>query len=408
MLKFFPAPYPSEWWYSVLCRYHVRSGHENHATTIRELYGTVHCNHGRLMPGSSLVEILCQLPSSYPTFEEIYFDHTLAPYLLRFYPQEKKQQVYVQIKSGKASGITTLETKGLTDDTGLKYCPRCYKEDEQAFGESYWHREHQIPLMSVCPKHGCRLMACSLPFARLSELFVPLCGVECSSPEDDQIPEWEYKLAQTLNQFLSLPYFTGSTMGYNNLVTVLFSQGYGTGKIQRGSNTLDANHIIAAVQSTFGREIANHYFHNHGQAIMYRIGKWALTSPERYAILSVLAGISPVQLFGPEIESEDTLLVKLLDYKRNGTVYKKEVLAAELGITPSKLDSLAAKYGVEPFWTQLDRANKHTEVLRITLTPAEKELCGKAAKLSGDSRLAVFARTILIHSAREILEKKEL
>lgn len=33
MLTYFPTPYPGEWWYSVLCRYHVRSGHAKHQTT---------------------------------------------------------------------------------------------------------------------------------------------------------------------------------------------------------------------------------------------------------------------------------------------------------------------------------------------------------------------------------------
>ena len=38
MLTCFPTPYPDEWWYSVLCRYHTRSGNTKQQTTIRELF----------------------------------------------------------------------------------------------------------------------------------------------------------------------------------------------------------------------------------------------------------------------------------------------------------------------------------------------------------------------------------
>lgn len=38
MLHYFPTPYPDELWYSVLCRYHVRSGNRESATTFRELF----------------------------------------------------------------------------------------------------------------------------------------------------------------------------------------------------------------------------------------------------------------------------------------------------------------------------------------------------------------------------------
>ena len=38
-------------------------------------------------------------------------------------------------------------------DKYLRYCPLCVQEDEQLFGEPYWHREHQFPSLTVCVKH---------------------------------------------------------------------------------------------------------------------------------------------------------------------------------------------------------------------------------------------------------------
>lgn len=51
MLTCFPTPYPDEWWYSVLCRYHTRSGNPKQQTTIRELFhGSISASVGAVYP----------------------------------------------------------------------------------------------------------------------------------------------------------------------------------------------------------------------------------------------------------------------------------------------------------------------------------------------------------------------
>ena len=42
-------------------------------------------------------------------------------------------------------------------DMNLKYCPLCVREDRQLYGETYWHRKHQIRNMQTCYKHKCML-----------------------------------------------------------------------------------------------------------------------------------------------------------------------------------------------------------------------------------------------------------
>ena len=77
MLTYFPSPYPDEWWYSVLCRYHVRSGHSKYATTISELYGGRPMVHGRLVPGGDCAVILSNLPSGVQSIDDVLQNHTL-------------------------------------------------------------------------------------------------------------------------------------------------------------------------------------------------------------------------------------------------------------------------------------------------------------------------------------------
>ena len=44
----------------------------------------------------------------------------------------------------------------------LRFCPMCVKEDREVYGETYWHRKHQIRNMSICTKHKCRLKESSV------------------------------------------------------------------------------------------------------------------------------------------------------------------------------------------------------------------------------------------------------
>ena len=56
----------------------------------------------------------------------------------------------------------------------LRYCPLCVKEEREKYGETYWHRKHQIRNMNVCARHQCRLMESSVPVkSELSYTFYP-------------------------------------------------------------------------------------------------------------------------------------------------------------------------------------------------------------------------------------------
>ena len=62
MIPFFPAPYPDELWYSVICRYHIRSGNPSFKYSIRELYGANHINVPVELSGA-LTPLLNALPT---------------------------------------------------------------------------------------------------------------------------------------------------------------------------------------------------------------------------------------------------------------------------------------------------------------------------------------------------------
>lgn len=398
MLTYFPTPYPGEWWYSVLCRYHVRSGHSKYATTINELYGGRPMVHGRLIPGGDCATILSNLPPGVLSINDVLANHTLLPYYTRFFEANKKQQVWKALRAGRGSGITSVRTL-MTDGTeGLKFCPNCYLLDTRKYGEAYWHRVHQIPLLGYCPMHKIPLVTVPIKFARLSEVFLPLGSVHCQEAEHGEKAPWMEPLADMIAALLYGDY--APTVGYNNLHTALISHGYGEDRISR-YQSIDVGKVQRAVMEYYGGEIYEQYFSRLSAAVMSRLMHWKLSSPERYALLAVMVGLDADTLFGPALDVTDLLLERLLSYKEAGVVYGKNDLAAKMGIQPGQLDSLAAKYHIEPFWRQIRQ--ERNRCIRLLLTNSEYEAISQAAQESGGTPLAVFARTIIL----DVLKNKE-
>ena len=398
MLTYFPTPYPGEWWYSVLCRYHVRSGNPKHATTINELCGGRPMVHGRLVPGGDCAAILSNLPPGVLLLNDVLANHTLLPYYTRFFPMDKKQQVWEALRAGRGSGITSVRTQMPDGTEGLKYCPNCYLLDTQEYGEPFWHRVHQIPLLGYCPMHKIPLVTVPIKFARLSEVFLPLISVYCQRAEHGEIAPWMEPLADMIAALLYGDYTP--TVGYNNLHTALINAGCRVDKISE-HQALSVAKIQQAAREYYGTQIYEQYFASLSAAVLSRLISWHLSSPERYALLAVMVGLDADTLFGPAIEPIDPLLERLLSYKEAGVVYGKNDLAAKMGIQPGQLDSLAAKYHIEPFWRQIRQ--ERNRCIRLLLTNSEYEAISQAAQESGGTPLAVFARTIIL----DVLKNKE-
>lgn len=398
MLTYFPSPYPDEWWYSILCRYHVRSGHPKHATTISELYNGRPMVHGRLVPGGDCTAVLSNLPPGVLSIDDVLANHTLLPYYTRFFQADKKRQVWDALRAGHGSGITSVRMQMPDGVEGLKYCPMCYQADTAQYGEPYWHSVHQIPLLPLCPIHKIQLVSVPIKFARLSELFLPLISIRSSDSEKVKIAPWMESLTGMIAALLYGDY--APTVGYNNLRTALINAGYGMDKISK-YQTLSVVKIQQAARRYYGTQIYEQYFAHLSAAILSRLTKWQLSSPERYALIAVMIGLDADILFGPAIEPIDPLLAQLLQYRETGIIYGKNDLAIRMGIQPKQLDSLAQKYNVQPYWRQI-RQNRN-RCIRLLLTESEYDVIAQAAKENGNTPLAVFVRSVIL----EVLKNKE-
>ena len=172
MLAYFPTPYPGEWWYSVLCRYHVRSGNQQSQTTTKELFpGRVLAPIGALLPNSTIREIVDQLPDVFDA-KTLIEQHTLFPYQMRVHFLQEKQTVLERLERGER--VSFNRTACTSSEWRARYCPLCVEEDRKQYGEAYWHLAHQISLMEVCPIHGCRLIRAELDPQQMKYTYFPL------------------------------------------------------------------------------------------------------------------------------------------------------------------------------------------------------------------------------------------
>jgi hypothetical protein len=108
-----------------------------------------------------------QLVANYPdigaafemTRDEFLRRHTTLPYALAFVPTAS--QVWQSLLSGARDrqACRTASRSALACQEYLRYCPACIEDDLIRYGETYWHRSHQLPAVTICVEHRRQLVA---------------------------------------------------------------------------------------------------------------------------------------------------------------------------------------------------------------------------------------------------------
>lgn len=154
MLNWFPTPYPDELLYSVLARYHVRSGNISPKVTTEELFGKRTIRSVWDLPAN--LNILLNQTGSYWNTDQLIFNHTMYPYYAAFLLPKQADLVKQSMIGNKGSTIHTrigVSASNVKLKSHLWVCSDCIKEDMNTCGETYWRRIHQCPGVYFCPKH---------------------------------------------------------------------------------------------------------------------------------------------------------------------------------------------------------------------------------------------------------------
>lgn len=184
-ISFFPTPYPDECFYSILCRYHVRSGAPTSASTIKRLFGKNYVVASTLHTAFRSEYLKQWIPSSEKISpERVVYDHSSYQYSLlciaetasRFPSawQKKSLEEYLDIPYTKLYGYGQRVGKR---HGAICYCPACAEEERRVYGEPYWHVLHQMDGVEFCPVHGDPIMVTELGYARRRMTFFPASEV---------------------------------------------------------------------------------------------------------------------------------------------------------------------------------------------------------------------------------------
>ena len=159
--ELFESLHPTKWLdgetlFSLCSRHHRLSGNRLAANTCRQLFG--HATRGAAHDFPSRVDAFAeQAQGQLGTPATIIREHTILPYYLPFRPPDQAQRA-VEAMRGDAIGSLKFQLGLLTSrfraNHPLKACFQCMRADRERWSTPYWHVQHQLPGVWVCPVHG--------------------------------------------------------------------------------------------------------------------------------------------------------------------------------------------------------------------------------------------------------------
>lgn len=368
MLHYFPTPYPDELWYSVIARYHTHSGALSWQATMEALFGDVRdTDVGSFFPNGSIHKILEQLPSGFLSAQEVALQHTLLPFLMRFQPADRKAAILEAFLSGEDMRPRYLRATRDIKPRSMRYCPICVREDTQTYGEPYWHREYQIGLMPLCPRHRCRLRDKPIPNTRpLGAQYLPLDGQDGATPDYGAL-DYESALTDALCTYLTMPYDLSPNREADNLARAMENAGLLNEDSIR-KQAFDVDKLHTALTDKYGAELVEHYFGDHiTKAHALRLRHYLIYSAEEYALLTVMLGQGPELLFSQE-QVPLTLETRMRELAASHVIRDKASIAKLLGIRADRLLPYTRRFGIAPFWPQSGSQKQVQERQTYTVT----------------------------------------
>lgn len=164
-IPYVPTAYPDEMLASLLTRLMLYNGPGLWRSLLEECgYGrrTISPFFGPPTQDAKLDRLLAALGY---TYGRMLRELTVLPFWMSFNQATRvRSRINIDVAGGR---ITELPRLGHTQFlSGARYCPSCLWDDIEAHGEPYVHRQHQLPVATVCTRHGVALrFAC------------PACGI---------------------------------------------------------------------------------------------------------------------------------------------------------------------------------------------------------------------------------------
>ncbi|MDM0053739.1 TniQ family protein [Variovorax sp. J22R115] len=142
--------------------------------------------------------------------EELLWKHTAFPYATAFVLGESFEHARsASLDGGPGMPRLLAAMQNVSAEVPhRRYCPQCVQESVARYGESYWHRAHNLPGALVCPWHACALVTTQLPASSTLRTIYGLpieCGQPIAPDAKPQPPRAILALARASRELLSRP-----------------------------------------------------------------------------------------------------------------------------------------------------------------------------------------------------------
>lgn len=172
MISNFPTPYPDELIYSVIARYAIHNGILSPKYLTEELFKNRNLTPTYDLP-SHIDTLASYLPDQYNALTLI-SQHTLLPIYLPFQTDTVMHYAVEALRSEKHYPLHTKLGKNaslIKAVSFFRFCPHCWQEQIEQYGEVYWKRSWQITGYEYCTKHKSALFISSIPCNGLDRKF---------------------------------------------------------------------------------------------------------------------------------------------------------------------------------------------------------------------------------------------
>lgn len=356
-----PQAYPDETWYSLITRYHRKTGNYRYATSKQELFG-----EGNQLLGVNPLGVDQTIRLYYqehgPThgsIEECITRFTLAPYYLRYFTATRKKEIIEEYVDMEQKNIPRIfgSYDGGRKNAYLRFCPHCFTEDIAKYGEAYWHRSHQLWLADTCEKHGIPLQNSRVTVDYASYHLTCADENTCEKIDLNEMSksnESILNLTAYANAALFAPFSFSEEPTVDALINGAIDNGYGSYKSSGfacKSMALQTDMCKVFPPASMAYNIAKEC----NSTTLSRIFNPRRDNRVEAALLiAAFFQLDREKLFEKSNRYQYILDV-LHSCSTKGMAWDKSALAHFLGVKESLLPELARAAGVAPCWGKLNR-----------------------------------------------------
>lgn len=312
MKMYLPEIYPDELVYSWLSRYFVYSGCAKHKMLISQLLYSTKNNPSIEFIGH-LNEAAEQQITQVYSMDDLILNHTMFPQYARFLTVERRKAAFTELKRycdpHKVFTILPRNERELW----LKYCPLCVAEDRKKYGETYWHRIHQVRNMLICPTHRCKLVN--------SEVDIRSEKIFAFNPAEVAIKNITPVMVDDVEQIKFAKYISGlfnmnmSSDDKGNIKTIIYNAMTKT-QYMKGKHR-NMSQFSGNLRSYFKGIAVNSI------ASIHQIQRVMLGESNEFTVVCQIAyflNINPAELLKSEITEEKVIQEKKSHYIRNRAI----------------------------------------------------------------------------------------